>query len=110
MRNKGRTEHKKKKEKDYLQDGGAGLVVVVVGVLADLSNTTDAQVRGLRGGACVWVCVLTRVGLCVLFKAQLCSPTQSAAGMIAFDPPAPTDIPSELLRNCLHLSSPKETP
>lgn len=43
--------------KDYSQDVGVG------GVLADLSNTTDAQVRGLRGR-------VLRVGVC----AHACGP------------------------------------
>ena len=92
-----------------MQDGGWA-------ILADLSNTTDAQVRGLRGCVlvcvcvCVFVyaCVCVCVCLCVLFTVVL--PHGEHSGDDCLWPPAWTDIPSELLLNCHHLSFPKEWP
>lgn len=56
----------KPKKKQYKRWGGWD-------ILADLHQTTDAQVSGFRG--CVSVCAW--VSTCVLFPAQLCSPTAS---------------------------------
>lgn len=49
-----------------------------MGVLADLSNTTDAQVRGLRGRVCEWVCVCAHAcgPVCIIQRAVVLPHTE----------------------------------
>lgn len=51
--------------------------------MADLSNTTDAQVRGLRG--CVFVCGYASCGPACIIQRRVVLPHMSTVGMIAFD-------------------------
>lgn len=89
-------------KKDCMQDGGWA-------ILADFNSMTDAQVRGFRGCVFVRVCVYACGPVCII-QGTVVLPHREHSGADCLWPPAWTNIPSELLLNCHHLSFTKEWP